>query len=76
MYVYNNTVVLLHLFCVLIVLLQVTVYDIYVVVLLKTMYRRLMEIMLMAKLMEIVSSVVVYVCLYIHTYIYTHFASN
>ena len=29
-----------------------------------------MEIMLMAKLMEIVSSVVVYVCVYI--YIYTH----
>ena len=68
MYVYNNTVVLLHLFCVLIVLLQVTVYDIYVVVLLKTMYRRLMEIMLMAKLMEIVSSIVVYVYLYIHIY--------
>ena len=70
MYVYNNTVVLLHLFCVLIVLLQVTVYDIYVVVLLKTMWRRLMEIMLMAKLMEIVSFVVVYVCVYIYIYIY------
>ena len=33
----------------------------YVVVLLKIMWRRLMEIMLMAKLMEIVSSIVVYV---------------
>ena len=57
--------------------LQVTIYDIYVVVLLKTMWRRLMEIMLMAKLMEIVSSIVVYVCLYTYIYIlfnylYTH----
>ena len=63
--------------------LQVTIYDIYVVVLLKTMWRRLMEIMLMAKLIEIVSSIVVYACLYIHIYIYIynlfiyiHFASN
>ena len=47
---------------------QITIYDMYVVVLLKIMWRRLMEIMLMAKLMEIVSSVVVYVCLYIHIY--------
>ena len=50
--------------------LQVTIYDIYVVVLLKTMWRRLMEIMLMAKLIEIVSSIVVYVCLYTYIYIY------
>ena len=49
--------------------LQVTIYDMYVVVLLKTMWRRLMEIMLMAKLMEIVSSIVVYVYLYIHIFI-------
>ena len=55
----------------LIVLLQVTIYDMYVVVLLKTMWRRLMEIMLMAKLMDIVSSIVVYVCLYIYIYIHT-----
>ena len=48
--------------------LQVTIYDMYVVVLLKTMWRRLMEIMLMAKLMEIVSFVVVYVCVYIYIY--------
>ena len=48
--------------------LQVTIYDIYVVVLLKTMWRRLMEIMLIAKLIEIVSSIVVYVYLYIHIY--------
>ena len=31
-----------------------------------------MKIMLMAKLMEIVSSVVVYVCVYIYIYIHTH----
>ena len=31
-----------------------------------------MEIMLMTKLMEIVSSVVIYVCLYIYIYIYTY----
>ena len=55
----------------LIVLLQVKIYDMYVVVLLKTMWRRLMEIMLMAKLMEIVSSIVVYVCIYIYIYIHT-----
>ena len=48
--------------------LQVTIYDMYVVILLKTMCRRLIEIMLMAKLMEIVSSIVVYVYLYIHIY--------
>ena len=53
--------------------LQVTIYDIYVVVLLKTMWRRLMEIMLMAKLMEIVSSIVVYVCLYTYIYIYIYY---
>ena len=52
--------------------LQITIYDMYVVVLLKIMWRRLMEIMLMAKLMEIVSFVVVYMCLYIHIYIYIH----
>ena len=52
--------------------LQVTIYDIYVVVLLKTMWRRLMEIMLMAKLIEIVSSIVVYVCLYTYIYIYIY----
>ena len=61
--------------------LQVTIYDIYVVVLLKTMWRRLMEIMLMAKLIEIVSSIVVYMCLYTYIYIYyliiyIHIASN
>ena len=61
--------------------LQVTIYDIYVVVLLKTMWKRLMEIMLMAKLIEIVSSIVVYVCLYTYIYIYyliiyIHIASN
>ena len=49
--------------------LQVTIYDMYVVILLKTMCRRLIEIMLMAKLMEIVSSIVVYVYLYIHIFI-------
>ena len=50
--------------------LQVTIYDIYVVVLLKTMWRRLIMIMLMAKLMEVVSFVVlVYVCIYIYIYI-------
>ena len=53
--------------------LQVTIYDIYVVVLLKTMWKRLMEIMLMAKLIEIVSSIVVYVCLYTYIYIYILF---
>ena len=53
--------------------LQVTIYDIYVVVLLKTMWRCLMEIMLMAKLMEIVSSIVVYVCLYTYIYIYIYY---
>ena len=39
----------------------------YVIVLFKTMWRRLMEIMLMAKLMEIVSFDVIYmfVCIYI-----------
>ena len=52
--------------------LQVTIYDISVVVLLKTMWRHLMEIMWMAKLMEIVSSIVVYACLYIHIYIYIY----
>ena len=50
--------------------LQVTIYDMYVIVLLNTMWRRLMEIMLMAKLMEIVSSVVV--CVSIHTHTHTH----
>ena len=50
--------------------LQVTIYDMYVVVLLNTMWRRLIEIMLMAKLMEIVSSVVV--CVSIHTHTHTH----
>ena len=50
--------------------LQVIIYDMYLVLLLKTMWRCLMEIMLMAKLMEIISSVVVYVCLYIYIYIY------
>ena len=49
--------------------LQVTIYDMYVVILLKTMWRRLIMIMLIAKLMKIVSSVVVYLSLYIHIYI-------
>ena len=50
--------------------IQVTIYDMYVIVLLNTMWRRLMEIMLIAKLMEIVSSVVIYVCKkYIYIYI-------
>ena len=53
--------------------LQVTIYDMYVVVLLKTMWRRLMEIMLMAKLIESVSSIVVYVCLYTYIYIYIYY---
>ena len=45
--------------------LQVTIYDMYVVILLKTMCRRLIDIMLMAKLMEIGSSFVIYMCVYI-----------
>ena len=49
--------------------LQVTIYDMNVVILLKAMCRCLIEIMLMAKLMEIVSSIVVYVYLYIHIFI-------
>ena len=57
--------------------LQVTIYDMYVIVLLNTMWRRLMEIMLMAKLMEIVSSIVVYAYIYIYyLFIYIHFTSN
>ena len=80
MYVIIQTCIItfvLYVNCTTYFVLQVTIYDIYVVVLLKTMWRRLMEIMLMAKLMEIVSSIVVYVCLYTYIYIlfnylYTH----
>ena len=53
--------------------LQVTIYDMYVIVLLNTMWRHLMEIMLMAKLMEIVSSVVVCVSIHTHTHTYIIF---
>ena len=53
--------------------LQVTIYDMYVIVLLNTMWRRLIEIMLMAKLMEIVSSVVVCVSIHTHTHTYIIF---
>ena len=76
MYVIIQTCIItfvLYVNCTTYFVLQVTIYDIYVVVLLKTMWKRLMEIMLMAKLIEIVSSIVVYVCLYTYIYIYILF---
>ena len=75
MYVIIQTCIItfvLYVNCTIYSVLQITIYDMYVVVLLKIMWRRLMEIMLMAKLMEIVSFVVVYVCLYIHIYLYLY----
>ena len=75
MYVIIQTCIItfvLYVNCTTYSVLQVTIYDMYLVLLLKTMWRCLMEIMLMTKLMEIISYVVVYVCLYIYIYIYIY----
>ena len=73
MYVIIQTCIItfvLYVNCTTYSVLQVTIYDMYLVLLLKTMWRCLMETMLMAKLMEIISYVVIYVCLYTYIYIY------
>ena len=75
MYVIIQTCIItfvLYVNCTTYSVLQVTIYDMYLVLLLKTMWRCLMEIMLMAKLMEIISYVVVYVCLYIYIYLFIY----